>query len=88
MSTPAPAPKKRIRAADRDYQFTDFDSWKAAVTMLRNRDDIVFADDGDSITFAFEPSKQNALPDEEVTGDKVGFFNKQREWGYVDAVKS
>lgn len=83
----SPTPKKRVRATDKEFTFTDFNAWQAAAKMMRNRDDIQIIDDGEFISFAFEPSKSNQLPDEQEM-IKVGFFNKQRNFGYVDALES
>jgi len=82
-------PKKRVRATDKEFTFNDYNAWKAAATMMRNRDDLEFIDEGEFISFAFEPSKQNPLPDDDIGElNKVGFFNKQRNFGYVDAIES
>jgi hypothetical protein len=80
-------PKPRVRASDKEFTFNDFEAWQAAAKMMRNRDDIVFVDDGDFISFAFEPSKQNQMHDEQQM-DKIGFYNKQTDFGYIDAIES
>jgi hypothetical protein len=83
-----PKPKPRVRASDKEFTFNNFEAWQAAAKMMRNRDDITFVDDGDFISFAFEPIKQKQLQTEEQQMTKIGFYNKQNNFGYVDALGS
>jgi hypothetical protein len=65
----------RTRATDQKLQFENEEQWRAAVSMIRDVSaaDVTITEDGEFLVFAFDNE----------TKEKIGFFNKQRQRGYV-----
>jgi hypothetical protein len=63
----------RTRAQDQKQTFECETQWRAAINMIHDTNEVIISNDGPYLRFAFDSK----------TKEKIGFFNKQRNKGYV-----